>query len=211
MLTFLCVLKSGAEYTPEYVKKLHNGVKRFYQKPYKFICLSDVPVPCETIPMEHDWPGWWCKIEMFKPGVITGPTLYLDLDTVIVGKLDKVSEIPVDFAMLDIKSKGDKVGNSGAMWFAKPQTHVYEKFLNSPEDWIDFHKKNAKNRYMGDQAFISDCFQEIPKLHHFLPGFFVSYKYDHCRNMFPKKSSVVCFGGHPRPHQANGWVKEYWK
>lgn len=209
-LTVVCVLKSGGDYGPEYVRKLRDGVAKHCTIPHRFVCLSDVEVPCERIPLKHGWPGWWSKLEMFRPGVITGKTLYLDLDTVITGPLDAVATIPYEFAMLNIREKDTMVGNSGAMWFASPQTHVYERFVEKPEFWIDFHVKNAHNRYMGDQAFISDCFEDIPKLHHALPGFFKSYKYDHCENRVPAGCSVVCFGGPPRPAQAGGWVKGAW-
>lgn len=210
-LTVLCVLRSGGkDYTVEYVRKLRDGVAKHLTIPHRFVCLSDVPVPCERIPLKHDWPGWWSKLEIFRPDVITGPTLYLDLDTVIVGNLEQVTTIPYDFAMLNIRAKDTKVGNSGAMWIAKPFPNVYERFAEKPEHWIEYHEKNALNRYMGDQAFISDCFEEIPKLHHALPDFFKSYKYDHCQNQIPHGCSVVCFGGLPRPHQAGGWVREAW-
>jgi hypothetical protein len=209
-LTVLCVLRSGGDYDAEYVRKLRDGVAKHLTIPHRFVCLSDVEVPCERIPMQHNWPGWWSKIEMFRPGVITGPTLYLDLDTIIVGNLDPVLKIPHDFSMLNIREKDLHIGNSGAMWFRKPQPHVYERFVEKPEYWIKYHVDNAENRYMGDQAFISDCFTEIPKLHHALPRFFLSYKYDRCQHRVPPGCSVVCFGGHPRPHEAAGWVRHAW-
>lgn len=209
-LTVLCVLKSGGDYDAKYVRILRDGVKRNLTIPHRFVCLSDVDVPCERIPLKHGWPGWWSKLEVFRPDVISGPTLYVDLDTIITGPLDPVATIPYDFAMLNIRAKDLKIGNSGAMWFTKPYPHVYERFAEKPEYWIKYHMDNAANRYMGDQAFISDCFEDIPKLHHALPGFFLSYKYDKCQDRVPKGCSVVCFGGPPRPHQASGWVKRAW-
>jgi hypothetical protein len=209
-LTVLCVLKSGGDYDAEYVRKLRDSVARHLTIPHRFVCLSDVPVPCERIPLKHGWKGWWSKIEVFRPDVVTGPTLYLDLDTIVVDDLDRVAAIPYEFAMLNIREKDTKVGNSGAMWLTKPFPHVYERFAEKPDYWIDYHERNAKDRYMGDQAFISDCFPAIPKLHHALPGFFRSYKYDRCQEEIPAGCAVVCFGGPPRPAQAGGWVKQAW-
>lgn len=208
--TVLCVLKSGGDYDAEYVRKLRDGVARHLTMPHRFVCLSDVDVPCERIPLKHGWPGWWSKLEIFRPGVITGPTLYLDLDTVIVADLDDVASIQDDFAMLNIREKDVRVGNSGAMWIAKPFPHVYERFAEKPDYWIDYHERHAHDRYMGDQAFISDCFDDIPKLNRALPGFFKSYKYDKCQDFVPQGCAVVCFGGYPRPAQAGGWVREVW-
>jgi len=87
MLTVACVLRSGGKFDSEYVRKLRDGVLRFANVPHRFVCLSDVDVPCERIPLEHNWPGWWSKIELFRPGVIKAPMLYLDLDTIVIGSL----------------------------------------------------------------------------------------------------------------------------
>jgi hypothetical protein len=213
MLTVLCVLRSGGpDFTPDYVHRLRNGVERHMRgKPHRFVCISDVPVDCERIELTESYPGWWSKIAMFRPGVITGPTLYLDLDSVIVNRLDPVENISFDFAMLSILGKGEKLGNSGAMWFRKPFPHVYERFAEKPDYWIKYHQDNARNRYMGDQAYISDQFAEIPKLHEALPNFFRSFKYDKCQTAVPAGCSVVCFGGKPRPHEVTtGWVPRVW-
>lgn len=209
-LTVLCVLKSGGDYGVEYVRKLRDGVAKHLTIPHRFVCLSDVPVPCKRIALKHDWPGWWSKLEIFRPRVITGKTLYLDLDTIIVGDLDRITEIPDDFAMLNVTGNDKKLGNAGVMWFAKAFPHVYKRFAEKPEYWIDYHVKNGRDRYIGDQAFINDCFETIPKLHQSLPGFFRSYKYDRCQERIPSGCSVVCFGGLPRPAQAGGWVQKAW-
>ena len=52
--------------------------------------LSDVPVDgVETIPLQHDWPGWFAKFELFRPD-IEGDLLYFDIDTVITGDLKQL-------------------------------------------------------------------------------------------------------------------------
>ena len=213
-LTVLCVLRSGGDYTPEYVRRLRDGVARHLTIPYRFVCLSDCEVPCERIPLVHDWPGWWAKIELFRPGVVTGPTLYMDLDTVIVANIDKVATIPYDFAMVDVKPipNGTTLGMSGLLWFRKPQPHVYEKFAERPDYWIKFHKENVRARYLGDQAFINDCYDCRPeRIERHLPGFALSYKW-HCRQRVPRGTAIVAFGGHPRPHEVRrGWVRDHWR
>lgn len=212
MLTVSCVLRSGGkDYTPEYVRRLRDGVARNITIPYRFVCISDCPVPCDRIDLACDYPGWWAKIFLFSPGIVTGPHIYFDLDTVIVSSLDPVMSIHHDFSMLNIRKKVDThIGNSGAMWFRYPQPHVYERFAEKPKYWMDYLLRHADNRFMGDQGFISDQFESIPKLHHVLPEFFKSYKYDNCQESVPPGCSVVCFGGLPRPHQAGGWVRAAW-
>src|SRR6185369_16858814 len=98
MLTVACVLKSGGIYDATWVSRLRDGVARHLPVDHRFVCLSDIEVPCERIPLEHDWPGWWSKIELLKlPSV-----LFFDLDTAIVGSLDDIARhaLRTDFTML---------------------------------------------------------------------------------------------------------------
>ena len=45
-----CVLKSGGDFLPA----------------EEFICLTDLDLDCQTLALDHDWPGWWSKIELFR-------------------------------------------------------------------------------------------------------------------------------------------------
>lgn len=208
MITILCVLKSGGIYDAGWVRKLRDGVARHLSQPHKFVCLSDIEVPCERIPMKHDWPHWWGKIGMFEPGVITGKTLYMDLDTVITDKIDEFADLPYDFAMLENFNDDEMIG-SGVMWFKdKAPAGVYEKFIEAPQRIMDFYKSAKVGSYMGDQAFVWDCLDRrvdtisSPSLR--------SYK-RHCCNGLPKGTSIVCFHGRPRPTEINpAWLQEHW-
>ena len=210
MLTVLCVLRSGGGYDAEWVRKLRDGVARNLTIPHRFVCLSDCDVPCDRIPLEHDWPGWWSKIEMFKPGVITGPTLYLDLDTVVTGSLDGMAKLAYPFAMLRNFHQPDYVG-SGVMWFRDADTvphQVYEKFKRMPDAYIAHHDRVRVSSHLGDQAFIWDTLKgDIAKL----DGLGLkSYKY-HCKAFLPEDASAVCFHGPPRlPEVKAPWVAQHW-
>ena len=209
-MNVLCVLRSGGIYDAEWVRKLRDGVARNMGE-HRFICLSDVEVPCERIPLKHDWPGWWSKIEMFRHGVITQDTLYLDLDTVITGPLRNVVEhckFP-GFAMLENFHTAEMVG-SGVMWFGRNNVphDVYHKFVIDPQRIMDHYATAKVGPYMGDQAFIWDTLdRQVNTLN--LP-WISSYK-KHCRNGLPKGTSIVCFHGRPRPTEINPeWMKEHW-
>ena len=210
MLNVICVLRSGGIYTQEWVRKLKDGCERNLPK-HIFTCLSDVPVPCNRIPLKHDWPSWWAKVEMFRKGVIEDETLYLDLDTVLVGKVE-ILRNGVDFAMLQSFWKHDAVG-SGVMYFSGENvpTHIYDKFAKQPKAYIEHHNRNADGVYVGDQAFISDCLgqENIPRINDYLPGI-KSYKL-HCHRRLPKDASIVCFHGQPRPTDVHtDWMKQHW-
>jgi hypothetical protein len=210
MLQVICVLRSGGTYDASWVQKLKNGCERHMPKHY-FTCLSDVPVPCNRIPLKHDWSGWWSKIELFRSGVITEETLYLDLDTVITGPV-KIQRNGVDFAMLQSFWRPDAVG-SGVMYFSGENvpTHIYDKFVRQPKAYIAHHERNAKGVYVGDQAFISDCIgqENIARINDYLPGI-KSYKF-HCTKRLPADASVVCFHGRPSLTEVDhDWVMENW-
>jgi len=207
VFNIVCVLKSGGIYDAEWVRKLKDACSRHAGK-HRFTCLSDVNVPCETIPLKHDWPAWWSKIELFR--VVEPNTLYLDLDTVVCGKVDVDILRGVDFAMLRNFWRDDMVG-SGVMWFGdKIPRHVYDKFVKQPEAYISHHERNADGPYVGDQAFIWDALdRNVETLNDLLPGIY-SYKM-HCKAFLPNDASIVCFHGKPRPTEVDTlWMKEHW-
>src|SRR5947209_20113122 len=57
MLTIACVLRSGGPYNADWVTGLQGNVARFAPL-HRFVCLSDVDVPCERVPLITGWPGW---------------------------------------------------------------------------------------------------------------------------------------------------------
>jgi alpha-N-acetylglucosamine transferase len=204
-MVIYCVLKSGGEYDAAWVRRLRDGVARNLTIPHEFICLSDVDVPCERIPLRHNWPGWWSKIELFKH-VERG--LYLDLDTVVTGSLDHLAELPNDFAMLRNFHNQDMVG-SGVMWFGKSQKHVYDRFCAKPYLHIAFHERMAYGPYLGDQAFIWDSFGR--KVEHLPMDTIKSYK-KHCKDGLPTNTSLVCFHGLPKlPDVKADWIEKHWR
>lgn len=210
MLNVICVLRSGGVYTPEWVSKLRDGVKRNLQRPHHFRCLSDVEVDCERTPLQHDWPGWWSKIELFRDGVIDSETLYLDLDTVITGEIE-ILRNGIDFAMLQSFWDQDMVG-SGVMYFSGENVphQVYTKFAKQPKAYIEHYERNKNGTHVGDQAFIFDTLgPDIARINDYLPGI-RSYKM-HCFRRLPADTSIVCFHGQPRPTEVDiGWMKQHW-
>jgi len=188
------------------VRKLRDATARHLEG-HRFYCFSDVDVPCERIALEHDWPGWWAKIELFR--AIKRPTLYLDLDTLVTGPLQPLARLTHDFAMIDLRHANQEgIGQSGVMWITKPMPEIYDKFTSRPEAWMRIYTEQAKQTYCGDQAFIYDAIGIPPKITRDLPGFVRSYKLQ-CVNG-PLNSSLVCFHGKPGPHETTGWTQKAW-
>lgn len=105
MITVACVYWEGRfrrrrkMYDIEWVTRLKNMVERNLHVPHRFVCLSNVDVPCERIPLIHDWPGWFSKVELHRPGLFTDRVLYLDLDELILKDLTPFLAFPSSFAI----------------------------------------------------------------------------------------------------------------
>jgi len=204
MLTVLCVLRSGGVYDYSWVEKLRRGVERNLTVPHRFACLSDVPAPCERIVLRHNWPSWWSKIECFRPDVVTGPTLYLDLDTVICGSIDPLAGLPMSFGMLRNFGRAEYIG-SGIMWFRdRPPAGVYERFAADPDRLMNQYRVDKKRgAHFGDQAFIFEAVGDanIGRIQDAVPGLIRLYPRDF-ESGVRGGCSVAVFKGKVKPPDA---------
>lgn len=211
-----CVLKSGGIYNASWVRKLRDGVARHLTIPHRFVCLSDVDVPCERIPLERDWPGWWSKIELFKRGQFDGPVLSFDLDTIVVGSLDRVASYPHEFTGAHDFYHGFFC--STAMAWNGDYSFIHEAFAADPNGVAAYYDGLLRaEKRIGDQAFIEDQL----RLAEIKPDVFrdlfsdrtiASYKVHGCMTGYPIDAAVVAFHGRPKPHQiTTGWVPKIWK
>ena len=210
MLTVVSVLRSGGEYSPDWVGKLARSVKRHLQVPHRFACLSDVEVPCERIEMQENWPGWWSKIELFRPGVIEGPTLYIDLDNVIVGDITILSNLPYEFAMTRNLNHPGNASSTVMWWKERADSRIYDTFKEQSADIMREYAFHG-DTHMGDQGFIWDMMdRKVPFLSDFAPGLIRSYR-NHCTMGIPKGCSIIAFGGPLKPNnQRADWIAEAW-
>lgn len=194
--TVLCVLRSGGpDYGPRNVEVLRDNLARHSDA--RLVCLSDVDVPCERIPLMHGWPGWWSKLEMFR-FAYADPTLYVDLDTTFIGNPDRLFREP--FTMLKRLNQPGDVG-SGVMSWAGDYRHIYEAFKLDPARYIKEYQTTKK---WGDQGFIRDRIG-VQNIATFEVADCASYK-GHCTEMGKRpfkmpdpKPVMVYFHGKPRP------------
>lgn len=168
MLNVVCVLREGGKvgYDASWVQKLQNSVSRNLSIPHRFVCLSDVAVPCERIPLEFSSelksPGWWAKLQLFKPGLFDGPVLYLDLDTVIAGNLDElVQTITAQDDFLMEHDHHFNISSSAILYWNGDYSNIYHEYMKDPAYYEN--KYSAENqgpdRQIGDQAVIASMTQ----------------------------------------------------
>lgn len=195
MLTVACVLRSGGIYDAGWVARLKAGVDRHLWVPHRFVCFSDVDVPCSRIPLEHDWPGWWAKLEAFR---MPGPVLFFDLDTAIVGDLKDIAAVAAqsEFVMLRDFYAPDHCGSGVMGWSGSAPSFLYRYFASDADNLMA-----AQRQRMGDQALIEDAFgrDKITRWQDAVQGQICSFKVHCANNIVPEDTRVVCFHGQPKP------------
>lgn len=221
MITIACVLKTGGfnpsgktvEYAPRHVLAIQKMLMRHVSIPFQFVCLSDVAIDgVTTIPLKHNWPGWWSKMELFRPDILPGQVFYLDLDTVLTGNIDVFLEHAHKFTMLQNLTPGD-VGDgrygSGLMAWHGDFSHLYAQFLYDADKFMALYRRP---RAWGDQDFIKDHLEMPPAtFQRLFPGQVVSYKFHLNGNPPAPENSIVCFHGVPKPCDVkDGWVPQYY-
>ncbi len=188
-----CVLRESKDYDAEYVERLRDGVQANLSA--SFVCVSNVPVPCERIKSEFNWPGWWSKMELFRPD-IEGDMLYFDLDTVIVGDLKKIASVN-NLTMLSDFFVPDRVA-SGMMFIPEAErAPIWREWVKDPEGHI------KKWGGFGDQGFLGQFWGHAARWQDELPGKVLSYKAHILKGAPIDNASVVCFHGQPRPRAVN--------
>jgi hypothetical protein len=105
-------MKWGSMYGPEYVNHLRAGVARHLQRPHRFVCFTDdadgldasvegQPLPALGLPAGHG-DRRWQKLAVFNERLadLHGPTLFLDLDLVVVADLAPFFDLPGRFFII---------------------------------------------------------------------------------------------------------------
>lgn len=211
MLQIRCVLKTGGCYTSEYVHKLLSAVTVNTSMPLEFVCLTDDPGVdfCETIELKHNWPGWWSKIELFRGDLPEIPSVYLDLDTLILGNIDQLCEIATRFPFIALRGFNHRFTKPGSQNFASgimagefwELKNIYETFRENPDKHI---KKKRENWRHGDQGFIADVvgIDKIPRLQNYLSrDYIVGKRIIRKKGKVPESARIIAWSGNPRIHE----------
>lgn len=205
MLNIVTVLKTGGDFTPEYVYRIREGLGKHVSRPFSFYCYTDHPELVHeptAIQLKHGWPGWWSKFEIYRTGF---PFLYMDLDTVLNGPLDPVVEAAEKEPFVCIKpifQERPGAIASGFMWWNTPTKGIYDKFAAEPEAWMQAAKTMATPPWNhGDQRVL--------ELMGIVPSAYwqnITNKVAHRKNANEQQrqnASVIFYSGKPRPHETN--------
>lgn len=205
-----CVLRSGGDYGPEWVYALKRGLNRNIPETvdWTFSCLTDIPaIPTMwRLPLSWDWPGWWAKMELFRPGLFKGPVVYFDLDTLIVDDISDLLSYRGEFGMIRGFYKRS-IFQSGVMAWTPGLVSraLWDAWIKDPE--------GNRTQQRGDGRWINANIKKdrVDDLHELYPGQIVSFKV-HARSKVPPGARVVCGHGQPRfSSPAAGWAHHQWK
>ncbi|WP_409309911.1 hypothetical protein [Pectobacterium sp. B1J-3] len=226
-MLIVTVLKLGKNFLPNHAQWLHSQLSS-----YESVCLTDAGnIPgVKTIPLQHNWPGWWSKIELFNPKhpvIGKRDIFFIDIDTVITGDLTELMKTAGMVMLTDFFGIGHNAPNlplpaSGVMKIPyEYKESVWEKFLENPKYYME--KCTTKDQW-GDQGFIGSIYPNVLRWQNIHPGKIISYK-AHIANSnmtgfhhelslgnghLPKDSRIVCFHGNPRPWEVKlPWIPQF--
>jgi hypothetical protein len=207
----MTVLKGGGRYDATWVDRLAGAVRRHAPAFDRILCLTDLPLAVagvKAVPLRHDWPAWWAKMEAFRPGLAQGPTLLCDLDTVLTGPADALA-MPGLAAMEDYFHKG-RVSSALLRWDGDELGFLYETFAADPARWMAPGSCGpVPNAVHGDQVIIDHLLRRAGRRPAFLqettPGLLDFYD--------PRRDAhgpVVIFIGQAKPDTARGSAHAAW-
>lgn len=236
MATIVC-MKWGTKYGPEYVRRLRAMVRRHLARPHQFICftdnatgLEDDSIEVRPLPEVKFPPGperGWMKLGVFSPAAeLADPTLFLDLDLVVLSSLDGFFEHPGSFCIIRDWLRGERgVGNSSVFRFqGGSHEAILRRFEADPEA--------VMRRVRNEQEYLSESAAPVT----FWPDAWCRSFKRHCLPPFPKcywqtprqppEVKIVVFHGFPKPEEAvrgattkfglrhtrpTPWIAEHWR
>ena len=93
-------------------------------------------------------------MQLFKPGLFTGPVFYLDLDTVICGNIDEIVKSVMNENFVMWLETDKQIHSSAMMWWQGDYSHLWDLYLSKPLSyWKELY---GIVPLYGDQALISE-------------------------------------------------------
>ena len=232
-------MKWGEKYDSSYVNKLFNMVSRNLDRDFRFICLTDDNSGFSSSIESFDLPKLnlpdgipergWTKLVTFSENLfdIKGQCLFLDLDLIIVNRIDDFFELEGDFFIIKDFIRKDSTGNSS----------VYRFEMGKFFDVLEYFQQNFKeiqSKYRNEQEYLSDFMKINHSLNYWPAEWCQSFK-KNCvqkgfRQLFyppllPQEAKVIIFHGKPNPPDAikgksgkwyrkvlpTPWVADHWR
>jgi len=148
----------GRDFIANDVWRLYHSVLKHADRPFDFYVLTNdmnAKVPGTKIELRHgdDWPGWWGKMELYRPDLPAGRTLYMDLDSHVISSLQPIFDFKGTMVLFNSK-ESFRYQAATILFDANEFTWMYEKFLM---DW-DYYLR----QYRSDQDILGEWIPHQP-------------------------------------------------
>jgi hypothetical protein len=220
------VVKWGQKFGPDYVNRMYGMLERNITGPFKLVCLTDdaqgLRAEIEAHPLPElgcEWPknsmGKWRKLVLWGeslPGLV-GPTLFIDLDSVIVGNIDGYFEYgnPDDVILARNWAKPlQRLGQTSVFRFPVGRyPHILANFRKDPQavaDRCHFEQHYITEAVPGGIKLWPEDWTKHFRLH-CLPSFPLRY---FVPAKLPEGAKIVTFPGGPNPSEVidGRWIEE---
>jgi len=232
---FVLCIKHGTKYSYDYVNRLYNMVSRNCTLDYQFVCLTDNNLGLDpnirVLPIPNGLEGWWCKPYMYSNDLpLNGTILYMDLDVVISGNIDKLFTYKPDrWAVIRDFSRAmrptwQKYNSSVIRFRTGELDRVWKNFISDKvtvqrrnfgdQDFLYTETHNTYPANLFPDAWIRSWKWEIRKTKDFKPGQTRGNRtFARTENVKPGPDCCIAvFHGDPNPHNCDDpWVVENWK
>ena len=205
----IACVRWGDKYPEHYVKRLQQAV--YLHAPlgqqYRFYCITDSKIQgVECIPPSRpDWPGFWSKLNLFDgDNVPSGPTLYFDLDTVLVNNWKPlIDHIGINLTISLPFGDSPRLRFNASVMSYRPEYHTEAIFLD-----FDEASDELMQRLTGDEEVYYPYVTRV-----WNKGQVVSYRHTvRDAMMISPKTVAVCFHGQPKPHEVRAsWIDTNWR
>lgn len=191
-MNIVCVLsieKNKVKYSEEWVDKLYRGIKRNLDINFNFYCLSNVKTDYKTIHLESGSNGFWNKIQLFKH--FKTPTLYLDLDVVVLNNFTELLKNFYNYNFLMTKEPFQNISNSSIMFWKEDYSRLYNEYIKNKEAIVQEYKRVP--RY-GDQAYIAENVNH--KFIDDIDSLAISWRHHKVNTVLNEESKFLIFTSH---------------
>jgi hypothetical protein len=205
-------LKTGDKFNDEYVLRLQSMVGRHLSLPHLFYCFTDKPIKgVVCMPPPCELAGWWGKVGFHRADLPIPkgiPTLYFDLDTIIVDSIDELAMYEADFAIIKQWKRISLQNKKGQAVPAYNSSVMRWSGVGIRNNlWEGFTMK-IRRVYRGDQDWIA---LKNPDEKTFPPEWFQAYEKCGLDGPNPETKVVICNVHDNHTVRDVPWVKAHWR
>ena len=169
----ICTVYFDGFYTPDYVKRLHDNLRKHSTIDFEFVCLSDRNVQADVVlPYNHNSNivKHWHKLKFFSPQfAYQNPgddIIIMDIDQLIVNNIDDLLGHPVSDNELVTYGQwwSDRLKFNGGFYKFKSGSlrKIWDDFALNPEFWqLNYYNKGiVHKKYYGEQNYVNNKVKE---------------------------------------------------